>query len=106
MVRLRKTKKMVTDDESFDKNKLAVALQYQQEKDNAPRLSAKGRGYIAEQIIEIARQNNIEIRKDTDLAVLLSKLDIDSPIPLEAYAAVAEILAYVYKANDKMKRKP
>lgn len=105
MVRLRKTKPMVTADEPFDKDKLAVALQYQKEKDDAPRLSAKGYGYIAERIIEIARQNNIEIRKDTDLAQLLSKLDIDAPIPLEAYAAVAEILAYVYKANDKMKRK-
>lgn len=97
---------MVTGEDGFDKDKLAVALEYRKGKDAAPRLSAKGKGHIAEQIIAIARQHGIEIRQDSDLAVMLGKLEIDAPIPLEAYAAVAEILAYVYKANDKMKRKP
>lgn len=87
----------------FDKTKLAVALKYERGKDNAPVVSAKGRGYIAQQIIELAQANNIEIRRDTDLVTLLEKLDINTPIPLEAYAAVAEILAYIYKANDKMR---
>jgi len=96
---------MVTDETGHDKDKLAVALKYEKEKDTAPRLTAKGKGYIAEHIIELARQHNVEIRKDSDLVGLLSKLDLDAPIPLEAYAAVAEILAYVYKANDTMKRK-
>lgn len=85
----------------FDKTKLAVALKYERGKDDAPVVSAKGKGYIAQQIIELARANNIEIRRDTDLVTLLEKLDINTPIPLEAYAAVAEILAYIYKANDK-----
>lgn len=88
----------------FDKNKLAVALTYEREKENAPRVAAKGKGYIAEAIIELAKQHGVEIRKDTDLAMMLSKLDIDTPIPLEAYAAVAEILAYIYKVNDKAKK--
>ncbi|MFW0777049.1 MAG: EscU/YscU/HrcU family type III secretion system export apparatus switch protein [Rickettsiales bacterium] len=96
---------MATSDEEFDINKLAVALKYNQAKDDAPRLSAKGKGHLADQIIALAKEHNIEIRKDEDLALLLSKLDIDAPIPLEAYAAVAEILSYVYKANDKMKDK-
>lgn len=98
---------MATGDEEtpFDKNKLAVALAYERETDAAPRVAAKGKGHIAEAIIELAKQHNIEIRQDTDLATLLSKLDIDTPIPIEAYAAVAEILAYVYKANDKAKRR-
>ena len=87
----------------FDKTKLAVALKYERGKADAPIVSAKGRGYIAQQIIELAQQNNIEIRRDTDLVTLLEKLDINTPIPLEAYAAVAEILAYIYKANDKMR---
>lgn len=94
---------MATDEE-FDKDKLAVALKYDKEKDEAPRLAAKGKGYLAEQIIALAKQHNVEIRKDTDLAVLLSKLEVDALIPLEAYAAVAEILAYIYKANNRMKR--
>ena len=91
--------------EEFDKDKLAVALAYDREKDKSPRVAAKGKGYIAEAIIALAKANDIEVREDSDLAALLSKLDIDMPIPLEAYAAVAEILAYVYRANDKAKRK-
>lgn len=85
----------------FDKSKLAVALKYERGKDEAPVVSAKGKGFVAQQIIELAKANNVEIRRDTDLVTLLEKLDINAPIPLEAYAAVAEILAYVYKANDK-----
>lgn len=97
---------MMEDDDSakpFDKNKLAVALGYDREKDQAPRVSAKGRGHLAERIIELAREHGVEVREDADLATLLSKLDVDTPIPVEAYAAVAEILAYIYKANDRMK---
>ena len=88
----------------IDREKLAVALKYERDKDSAPLIAAKGKGYMAHQIIEIAKQYNIEIRQDKDLAQMLEKLDIDTPIPLEAYAAVAEILSYVYRANDKLKR--
>jgi len=94
-----------TDKPKIDRDKLAVALKYERDKHQAPVIAAKGKGFIAEQIIELARQYNIEVRQDTDLAHMLEKLDIDTPIPLEAYAAVAEILAYVYKANDKAKGK-
>lgn len=87
----------------FDKNKLAIALSYDKESDVAPKVSAKGRGYLAEQIIAIANANGVEVRHDADLATLLSKLEIDTPIPLEAYAAVAEILTYIYRKNDAMK---
>ena len=89
--------------EPFDKNKIAVALEYEQGKNAAPHVSAKGKGYIAEQIIALAKASGVEIREDKDLAVMLEKLDIDSPIPLEAYVAVAEILSYIYKKNDAMK---
>lgn len=88
----------------FDKNKLAVALTYDREKDPAPKLSAKGKGHLAESIIKIAREHGVEVREDADLALLLSKVDVDTVIPIEAYAAVAEILAYIYKANDTMKK--
>lgn len=89
----------------FDRNKLAVALGYDRNRDDAPRLVAKGQGFMAEQIIELAKKHQVEIREDRDLVTLLSKLDIDTPIPTEAYAAVAEILAYIYKANSVMKGK-
>jgi len=87
-----------------NKEKLAVALSYERAGGEVPKVAAKGRGFIADAIIELAKKHNIEVREDSDLAMLLSKLEIDMPIPLEAYAAVAEILAYVYKANDKAKR--
>jgi flagellar biosynthesis protein len=89
----------------IDREKLAIALKYERDKQSAPVVAAKGKGHMALQIIEIAKQYNIEIRQDKDLAQMLEKLDIDTPIPLEAYAAVAEILAYVYRANDKVKGK-
>ncbi len=85
----------------IDKDKSAVALKYDRGKDPAPKLVAKGKGNIAEQIIRVALENNIEIREDADLVEVLEKLDIDTVIPLEAYAAVAEILSYVYKTNAK-----
>ena len=90
---------------AFDKNKLAVALTYELERDDAPRVAAKGKGMVAEKIIELARKHNITVREDADLALMLSKLDLDTPIPLEAYAAVAEILSYIYKANQAAKDK-
>ncbi len=87
----------------FSKEKLAVALTYQMGVDPAPIVSAKGKGFIAEQIIALAKEHGVEVREDADLAGLLSKLDIDTPIPMEAYVAVAEILSYIYKTNAKAK---
>lgn len=88
----------------IDRNKLAVALKYEKQKHSAPVVSAKGQGYMAQQMIALAEHYGIEIRQDKDLAEMLEKLDIDTPIPLEAYAAVAEILSYVYRANELAKR--
>jgi flagellar biosynthesis protein len=98
---------MATDEEpaAFDKQKIAVALSYNMGKDEAPKVAASGKGLIAQAIIEMARKNNVLVREDPDLAQLLSKLEIDMPIPLEAYTAVAEIISYVYKANGKAKSK-
>lgn len=77
----------------------AVALDYERGVDDAPRIVATGKGAIAEQILQVAFAHGIKVRKDEDLIEVLSKLDVDSVIPLEAFAAVAEILAYVYRAN-------
>lgn len=78
----------------------AVALQYDKKNEPAPRVTASGEGYMAEQIIEIARQNNIPIHQDANLAEILSALELDSFIPLDAYVAVAEILSYIYRKNS------
>jgi flagellar biosynthesis protein len=79
----------------------AAALKYDREKDAAPRVSAKGRGVIAEKIIELAKKNGIPIKSDPALIQILSKLDIDEQIPVELYKTVAEILAFVYSVNTK-----
>ena len=88
------------DSESEDnKETVAVALGHDLVDDRPPKVVAGGRGRIAEQILEIAFANGVKVRKDADLAQLLSSIDIDSDIPVEAFAAVAEILTYVYQAN-------
>jgi len=80
---------------------LAAALQYDQDKDKAPRITAKGKGLIAEKIIELARENGIPIQQDPGLVQILCKLDIDEEIPVELYRAIAELLAFVYSMNER-----
>ena len=81
---------------------VAVALEYDSGSEFAPKVIAGGRGKIAEQILQIAFERGIKVREDADLAEMLSAIDIDSEIPIEAFAAVAEILVYVYRANDTL----
>lgn len=77
----------------------AVAIQDAASKDDLPRVAAAGRGEIAEQILRLAFERGIRVREDASLAEMLVAIDIDSPIPTEAFMAVAEILSYVYRAN-------
>ncbi|MBC8414186.1 EscU/YscU/HrcU family type III secretion system export apparatus switch protein [bacterium] len=79
----------------------AAAIKYEHGKDSTPRLIAKGRGKVAEKIIEIARANDIPIEEDRELVEFLSMLDLYQEIPPELYMAVAEILAFVYSLNKK-----
>ena len=83
----------------------AAALKYDNRKDAAPKVIAKGRGIIAERIIELAEKNNVPIKSDPGLVQIISKLDIDEQIPVELYKAVAEILAFVYSANNRYREK-
>ena len=87
-----------------EKRKAAVALKYDMMKDMAPKLVAKGRGSLAEKIIEVALQSDIPIVEDADLVAVLSKLDIDQEIPPELYQAVAEILSFVYRMSNKWRQ--
>jgi flagellar biosynthesis protein len=86
------------------KNEIAVALKYDIENDISPKVVASGKGYIAEQILAIARQSKVAIKEDKELAQILSLLDINSPIPIEAYATVAEILSLLYRTNAQLKQ--
>ena len=82
-----------------DKLKKAVALKYEPIKDNAPRVTAKGTGLVAERIIELAGKEGIPIQEDPDLVGALVQLDFQEEVPPELYKAVAEILAFVYRLN-------
>jgi flagellar biosynthesis protein len=87
-----------------NKNKIkkAVALKYNMEKDNAPRVTAEGTGLIAEKILELAEKEGIPVTEDPDLVTALAQLDFYDEIPPELYHAVAEILAFAYRINNKM----
>ena len=80
--------------------KKAVALTYDKQKDDAPRVVAKGQGQVAKNIIELAKKHDIPIKDDPDLIEVLSSLEINEDIPSEIYVAVAELLAFVYSANS------
>ena len=83
---------------------VAVAVAQKEANDLPPRVIAGGHGRVAEQILDIAFKNGIKVREDADLAELLSAIDIDAHIPLEAFSTVAEILVYVYQASEKEKQ--
>lgn len=86
---------------TIPKQQTAVALQQQGNKRRAPLVTASGKGKIAEKILQLAFENDIRVREDSALAEMLAQMDIDSPIPSEAFVAVAEILTYVYRANGE-----
>ncbi|MBU0720787.1 flagellar biosynthesis protein FlhB [bacterium] len=82
----------------------AVAIKYDDKKSHAPIVIAKGMDNIALQIKKIARENNVHIVQNPPLArSLYAEVDIDKAIPETLFAAVAEVLAYVYKMNRKSK---
>jgi len=78
----------------------ALALKYHPKSDSAPRVTAKGKGKVAEKIIEIAKKHNIYIHNDPDLIEVLSQLDINDEIPPDLYMVAAELLAFVYSLNS------
>ena len=83
----------------MDRSPKAVALKYDQKNDRAPRVVAKGRGNVAEKIIDVAQENNVPLCEDKNLIQVLEALDLESEIPAELYRAVAEVLAFIYRLN-------
>ena len=77
--------------------KKAAALRYDKNKEQAPRVVAKGEGESAKNIIKIAQLHNLPIKKDEDLVELLSKIELDKEVPEALYKAVAEIFVFIYK---------
>ena len=79
--------------------KNAVALTYAQT-DAAPRVVAKGRGVIAEQIIARAKEHGVYVHESPELVSLLMQVDLDQRIPPQLYLAVAELLAWIYRLES------
>jgi flagellar biosynthesis protein len=86
----------------MDKSPKAVALKYDAKKDKAPRVIAKGRGNIAEKIIDIAKEHDVPLYEDKNLIQILEALDLETEIPPDLYRAVAEVLAFIYRLNGKV----
>lgn len=86
-----------------EKEKLAVALKYDTDENQAPKVIAKGSGQVAENIIKKGKEEGITSVEDKHLADDLFKLNIDDEIPEELYTAVAEILNYVYKLDNDLR---
>jgi flagellar biosynthesis protein len=78
-----------------DLTRNAVALAYQTG-DTAPRVVAKGRGLVAQEIIARAREHNVFVHESRELVALLMQVDLDRDIPPALYRAVAELLAWLY----------
>lgn len=90
-------------EEKENENKIAVALEYNPSEE-APKIIASGRGFLADKIIRKAEEENIPLHKDDKLAGTLSKLEIGEAIPPELYKVVADVLLFVDKA-DRIKGK-
>ena len=79
-----------------DKRKSAIALAYQAG-DAAPKVVAKGRGLIAQAIIERAKEHGVYVHESEDLVGMLMQVELDDNIPPQLYLAVAELLAWLYR---------
>jgi flagellar biosynthesis protein len=79
--------------------KEAIALGYNQSSESAPKVLAKGKGIIAENILTQAKDHQIPVQEDKSLLSLLGNLDIGEAIPEELYGAVAEVFAFIYRLD-------
>lgn len=85
---------------------LAIALHSSGGRAQATQVIAKGTGEVAEQILQLAFDHGVKVRSDADLATILSAVEVESEIPLEALTAVANILSYIYRAEQPSSPEP
>jgi len=78
---------------------MAVALLYDGE--NAPRVTAKGRGELAARIVQLAEQHNVPLEGDPELAAILSQIPTGDEIPESLYRAIAEVISFAYLVSGK-----
>ena len=88
-----------------EKRKEAIALKYNTELDSAPKVVAKGKGVIADEILSKAKEFGVPIQEDPSLVEVLSQLEINQSIPEDLYSVVAELFAFIYRADQQLKNK-
>jgi flagellar biosynthesis protein len=93
---------MSSTDDDQPPRKLAVALEYERGSREAPRVTAKGYGHIAETIIALARENDVVIETNPALAQALAGVELEEPIPVELFEAVAEVIGFVLRARARV----
>ncbi len=81
----------------------AIAMRYDLAKDRAPKVVAKGKGVIADKILELAKKHDVPVHQDPELLEALARLDVQEEIPAQLYQVMAEVLTFIYKANKKKK---
>jgi flagellar biosynthesis protein len=85
------------------KKRVAVALEYDFK--GAPRVTAKGKGHVAEAIVAMAREHGVTIEENHVLAEALSQIELDDEIPEALYRAVADVLTFVLRARGELGRR-
>lgn len=83
----------------------AVAISYDPANADAPVVTAAGQGLVADEIIRRAREAGVPVTEDPKLAAILSQIDVGRVIPPELYAVIAEVLAYVYRLEDRVSQR-
>ena len=96
----------MSEQKSNNQRPSAAAIAHSPGAPDQPRLVAKGKGAVAEQILSLAFAHGVKVREDSDLMQLLDAVELDCEIPIPALAAVAEILTRVYQANAAMRGAP
>ena len=91
--------KETESDMAQEKRTVAAALKFDPETGEIPAVVASGYGHVAERILDLAFAAGVKVRRDADLAEILAAVDLNTEIPPEAFAAVAEILSYIYELN-------
>jgi len=84
---------------------IAIAIKYDKEKDNAPRVIAKGMRVKAEKLKQIAKENNIPLMRNVALANSLYRVEVGEEVPEELYDAVAEVLNFVYALKEEQSKR-
>jgi type III secretion system FlhB-like substrate exporter len=81
---------------------LAVALAYDEGSREAPRVTAKGQGLLAEKIVALAEENGVTVEANPILAEALAGVELDDTIPVELFEATAEVIGFILRARQRL----